>query len=157
MLKPTALITDRFFAIVDKARSDCPPVSAFASCVGPLLSAGDILEVAPILFAIRRREESLASGGSCAIYLISDAPVSDLRKHLESLLHVSTEDGETLYFRYYDPRVLCVFLRTCTPEQIEEFFGPVAAFLVEAEDRQSRLVFRHENGILSVEHLKLQE
>jgi hypothetical protein len=40
-----------------------------------------------------------------------------LRKHFRSFLMVRAPDGKTLYFRYYDPRVLRVYLPTCNVEE----------------------------------------
>ena len=39
-----------------------------------------------------------------------------------------------MYFRYYDPRVLRVFLPTSNTEELTAIFGPVSCFLVESED-----------------------
>jgi hypothetical protein len=51
------------------------------------------------------------------------------------------EDGRELYFRFYDPRVLRVFLPTCTLQQTAEFFGPVSSYLVEGEQASILLTF----------------
>jgi hypothetical protein len=56
-----------------------------------------------------------------------------LYKHLRKFLIVQSEEGKEMYFRYYDPRVLRVFLPTCEPAQLKEFFGPIEAFLAENE------------------------
>ena len=61
---------------------------------------------------------------------------------------VKTEDGEELYFRFYDPRVLRIFLPTCDESQIRELFGPIEYFLMEDEDPEHAIRFWHENGIL---------
>ena len=63
-----------------------------------------------------------------------------MRKHRRFLL-VKAEDGEELYFRSYDPRVLRVFVPTCTPEEARTFFGPIRAFLVEANEPETLLTF----------------
>jgi hypothetical protein len=63
---------------------------------------------------------------------------------------VKTEDGEELYFRFYDPRILRIFLPECTAEEAVEFFGPIQAFWVEAEDPNMCLVFRRsERGVVT--------
>jgi hypothetical protein len=46
-------------------------------------------------------------------------------------LRVETEDGQRLVFRYFDPRVLRVFLPVCTPAEKNDFFGPVYRFFIE--------------------------
>lgn len=56
-----------------------------------------------------------------------------LRHHLRKLLKMRDESGRTLLFRYYDPRVLGPFLRTCDAEQLRTMFGPVKSFVAEEE------------------------
>ena len=41
--------------------------------------------------------------------------------------------GKDMYFRLYDPRVLRVFLPTCTPDELTDFFGPIGTFLIESD------------------------
>ncbi|MEZ4808079.1 MAG: DUF4123 domain-containing protein [Flavobacteriales bacterium] len=71
------------------------------------------------------------AGQSWGVVFQSDADPVKLYKHLRSFLIVEGEDGREMYFRYYDPRVLRVFLPTCEPEQLAAFFGPIAMFLAE--------------------------
>lgn len=54
-----------------------------------------------------------------------------VRLHLKKLLRVQTESGKRLMFRYYDPRVLSVFLPTCTNDELTKFLGPLKSLLVE--------------------------
>jgi hypothetical protein len=44
---------------------------------------------------------------------------------------VKLPSGERVYFRFYDPRVMRVFLPACTPEDTTQFFGPIQNYLVE--------------------------
>lgn len=74
-----------------------------------------------------------ARGNSWGIFLRSGAEPVRLYRHLRKFLIVQSEDGKEMYFRYYDPRVLRVFLPTCEPAQLKEFFGPIEAFLAENE------------------------
>jgi pSer/pThr/pTyr-binding forkhead associated (FHA) protein len=82
-----------------------------------------------------------AWGKSWGVYLACDQPFEAVRKHLRRFLLVTDEEGEELYFRYYDPRVLRVYLPTCTPEETREFFGPIRDLLMEAEDPATLLIF----------------
>jgi hypothetical protein len=50
-----------------------------------------------------------------------------LRLHFKKLLWVQDEQGRKLNFRFYDPRVLSVYLPTCTKEERDYFFGPAEA------------------------------
>ena len=76
-------------------------------------------------------------------------------KHFRKFLIVQAEDGMELYFRFYDPRVLRIFLPTCTRNQLIEFFGPVQKHIMEDEDPSYALIFSLENGILRKERVKL--
>jgi hypothetical protein len=67
------------------------------------------------------------------IVFASASPLEELRAHFKRLLIVETEARDTVYFRFYDPRVLRIFLPSCTPAQARRFFGPVAWFLVEGK------------------------
>jgi uncharacterized protein DUF4123/FHA domain-containing protein len=78
---------------------------------------------------------------SWGVFLTCDKPLKDLRTHFRHFLNVKLPDGKQVYFRYYDPRVLRLFLPTCLPEEISQFFGPVKQFLLEAEDPQMALHF----------------
>ncbi|MCC6367444.1 MAG: DUF4123 domain-containing protein [Bryobacterales bacterium] len=87
-------------------------------------------------------------GNSWGYFLTSFAPLYDVRQHLRQFLFVKDEDGKELYFRFYDPRILRLYLPTCTQTETATFFGPVRRFLIESEDAQSLLVFQQsERGI----------
>jgi hypothetical protein len=65
--------------------------------------------------------------------MVTEAPFEELRKHLRRFLIVNGEDGEELYFRFYDPRVFRAFLPACVTEEKTSFFGPVTDFLAESQ------------------------
>lgn len=69
-----------------------------------------------------------------------------LRRHLRRFLMVKNEQGEQLYFRFYDPRVLRVFLPTCTPNECTEFFGPILSFIAEGEEKGTGLQLTRERS-----------
>jgi hypothetical protein len=75
-----------------------------------------------------------AFGKSYCVLLTARASFDDVRKHFRHFLMVETEDGKEVYFRFYDPRVLRVFLPTCTPEEAKRFFGPIRSFWIEARE-----------------------
>lgn len=72
-------------------------------------------------------------GRSAGILLITSEPPGALRSHLREIFLASDEEDFQYSFRYYDPRVLRVYLPTCTGEEVQEFFGPIRRILVEAE------------------------
>ncbi|MCP4622596.1 MAG: DUF4123 domain-containing protein, partial [bacterium] len=87
-------------------------------------------------------------GNSWGIFAESDASFKAMRNHLRKFLKVMDEDLRSLYFRYYDPRVLRVFLPTCDPEQLETMFGPVARYYAEAEDADTAIQYSLRDGKL---------
>jgi len=89
-------------------------------------------------------------GKSWGVFLTSSLAFPDLRQHLRHFLMVNMPDGKQVYFRFYDPRVLRVYLPTCTPQEIAYFFGPVIRFATENEKPGSLLEFiRREAGMFS--------
>ncbi|WP_296947356.1 DUF4123 domain-containing protein [uncultured Massilia sp.] len=83
-------------------------------------------------------------------------PFDTLRLHLKKFLRVKTEDGRTLAFRYYDPRVLNVFLPTCTSEEFRDFLGPMAALLAETDGGAGVRAFDLEDDAMRVKDHPLQ-
>jgi hypothetical protein len=73
-------------------------------------------------------------GKSWGVYLTSAADLQEIRRHLRHFLQVKLPDGEQVYFRFYDPRVMRVFLPTCTAEEAGQFFGPVKRYVLEGEE-----------------------
>ena len=65
------------------------------------------------------------------------------------------EDGKSLYFRYYDPRVFRVFLPTCDREQLGTMFGPVGRYYVEGEKSDSLVQYSLRDGKLIQEDIPL--
>ena len=99
----------------------------------------DVESCAPHLVALKPEhpftEWFLAglSGKPWGIFARSKQPLLKLRKHFRSFQIVQNEQGQQLYFRYYDPRVLRIFLPTCDEEQLTKFFGPVSTYISEGE------------------------
>ena len=71
----------------------------------------------------------------------SDAGLRTLRMHFRKLLSVWDPDGKPLYFRFYDPRVLRVYLPTCNAEELATLFGPVTAYYAEGETADTLVRF----------------
>ena len=108
----------------------------------------DMATVAPYLVelehssAFTRRLLAEGWGQNWGVFLTSEAPLPVLWRHLRAQTLVYGPDLEPLYFRFYDPRVLRVFLTCCTPRQAGLFFEDVGSFLVEGEDPATLLRFR---------------
>ena len=133
------------FAIVDAAR-DVKALAAvrqareyYESLFDGQLGAATA-EAAPYLVAIPKNSPLLQTllrlgwGRSWGVYFTSFLPFAEARKHLRRFLIVRSDDGREMYFRFYDPRVLRVFLPTCTVPEAMQFFGPLSFYMMEAED-----------------------
>jgi hypothetical protein len=110
-------------------------------------SKAELTLFAPFLVSLPPQSkllEKLVSKGwgkSWGIYLTCNLAFSDVRHHFRHFLMVNMPDGKQVYFRFYDPRVLRVYLPTCTPEEIHQFFGPVWRFATEDEKPGTLLEF----------------
>lgn len=91
------------------------------------------------------------------IFLLSSANLRDLRRHFRRFMTVHhPETGRPMLFRFYDPRVLRVFLPSCDPVQLAELFGPVSRYLMEDETPDRLLIFRHSAGRAECEPLAIK-
>ena len=90
-----------------------------------------------------------AWGNSWGIFLRSETSLKKLRRHLREFLIVRDERGNRLLFRYYDPRVLRVFLPTCSARELRTFFGPIETFWTEKENPEKALGFDLRDGALN--------
>lgn len=121
----------------------------------------ELAEVAPHLVRLRTPHAGslrLLEHGwsrSWGIFLACNATVADLRRHLRRFLRVSTEDGRRLLFRFHDPRVLRLYLPTCTARELENFFGPIEKIYLELPDAGGFEVCRRERGTLIIDRAPL--
>ena len=61
----------------------------------------------------------------CCIFAHTDKDYLTLRKHFRSFLRIQSPEGETLHFRYYDPRVLSVYLPSCDKEENQVLYANI--------------------------------
>ncbi len=83
--------------------------------------------------------KSLVSGNigkNQIIVFESEAPMLEIADHFSSMLRAMDENGKVINFRYYDPRILTVYLPTCTDEETYIFFGDIDTIWVEGEDEE---------------------
>ena len=73
-------------------------------------------------------------GKSWGVYLTCANNFDEIRRHLRHFLQAKLPDGEQVYFRFYDPRVMRVFLPTCIAEETSQFFGPIKRYVMEGEE-----------------------
>jgi hypothetical protein len=135
----------RTFALLDAARDErIYPALLGADCEWLCLYRGDasvsMAEVAPYL--VELDPTSLFApwllengwGNSWGIFFNAVASLEILRAHFRRFVMVQLPDGRSVYFRFYDPRVLRVYLPTCTAEELETMFGPVDRYVMEGQD-----------------------
>lgn len=72
-------------------------------------------------------------GNSWGLFLTSTQTLEQVRRHFRHFLLVRDEDGKQMYFRFYDPRVLRIYLPTCTAAETRRFFGPIRTFFMESD------------------------
>lgn len=80
-------------------------------------------------------------GNSAGILLTTSASPRDLWEHLRDVFQTEDEEGREYFFRYYDPRVLRLFLPTCCPVQTRQLFGPITQLFVESESPGEMIVY----------------
>jgi hypothetical protein len=110
--------------------------------------------VAPYLVQLEYQDRSTRRfleqgwGNSWDILLKCDSGLPKLRRHLRQFLVVRDPQGKRLVFRYYDPRVLRVYLPTCSTEELRTVFGPIQCFWTEGKIPENMLEFRFNQGKL---------
>jgi len=106
-----------------------------------------LAQVAPYLVRLTHDSKLLEAlvkegwGKSWGVYLTCAGELMEIRRHLRHFLQVKLPDGEQVYFRFYDPRVMRIFLPTCIPEEATQFFGSIKRFVMEGEEPDQLLEF----------------
>jgi hypothetical protein len=124
-------------------------------------SAQALAEVAPYLFTCERGTAFVrwllekGWGKSWGVFCEAEGDLAALERHFRKFLLVQKEGGGQLYFRYYDPRVLRIVLPTFDAGQLDEFFGPVKAYVLEDEDPAYALRYTLQNRRLRTEREEL--
>ena len=143
------------FAILDGARDD-RIYGAVDGCKlqRECLYAGDLpwqlKMTAPYLVQLERADPFTRRilkdgwGRSWGVFLRTETGLQQLRRHLREFLRVRDEAGRRLIFRYYDPRVLRVYLPTCTTGELETLFGRIDCYMMEGENPDEVLEFRRD-------------
>ena len=68
---------------------------------------------------------------------------------------VYDDKGKPLYFRYYDPRVLRVYLPTCNASELETVLGPVSHFILEDDNGNAMIRYSRLRGQLTQNTVRL--
>lgn len=128
----------RLWAVVDSC--DEPSVVKKVAEAGPeravSLYRGSAEEqyesIAPYLFKVDEPIFDWISGelwkSPWGIFAAAESSLEILRTHFRHYLTVKGTAGKKYLFRFYDPRVLPGFLRSCNAEELRDFFGPVRGY-----------------------------
>lgn len=91
---------------------------------------------------------------SWGIFLTCNQSMDEVRKQLRRSLMVTIEGSPTpVYFRFYDPRVLRVFLPIAEPQQLIEFGGGISSFFMEDEQPDTLLKFYPKGIAIGIERI----
>ena len=114
----------------------------------------DVAEVAPYLVRLEPEggfvEWLLKEGWGkhWGIFVTAPVDLRAMRKHFRSILLVRDAEDETLYFRYYDPRVIRVYLPTCNAAELRLVSAPIRSWVCEDDDTETALVFSYAAGAM---------
>ncbi|APR82378.1 Hypothetical protein A7982_07727 [Minicystis rosea] len=146
------------YAMLDAARhEDIHPAVTTSGLDHACLYAGKLpkalSEVAPYLVRLTpdapltRDLLTRGWGDAWGTFVISTATLEELRRHFRRFLKVEDEAGQTMIFRFYDPRVLRAYLPTCTAGELSYVFGPVGMFVMEGEAPDEVIRFHREGQL----------
>jgi hypothetical protein len=155
-------------AILDAARDEriYPGLRQLAAteeilCLYQGPTANELASVAPYLVCLATGDRVFdwiwheGWGESWGIFLWSLISPQALRDHFRRLMFIRTEEGQRLLLRFYDPRVLRVFLPTCDSAQCQELFGPVTWFACEAEFGEAVVLMAQRDGLPVIAEARL--
>ena len=138
-------------------QSGCPYECLYAGALDP-----ELAEVAPYLVQLTRDTPFVewlvrhGWGDSWGIFIQSEASLRDMKRHFKKFAMVYDEDVTPIYFRYYDPRVLRLYLPTCDAEDLAIVFGPVTRYLFEDQDSGKLLQFSNAAGGLEQQAIAVE-
>jgi hypothetical protein len=131
------------YAIIDACdRADVPPMAWERGARAVSLFAGTedaaLWAIAPYLFEtdaeLLEWIAETRAADAWGVFVVADCGLVALARHLRELLVVRSPDGESMRFRFYDPRVLPGHLECCDADALRGFFGPARALGVAAEE-----------------------
>ncbi|MEM7260867.1 MAG: DUF4123 domain-containing protein [Planctomycetota bacterium] len=112
-----------------------------------------VAEAAPYLVELEREsaftELVFGDGWSEAwgLFATFDGSIGfrDVRRHFRTFLRVRGPKGKVVFFRYYDPRVLRLYVPTCESNELESILGPATRLAVESADGAALLSFERQD------------
>jgi hypothetical protein len=129
---------DNVYAVLDASRDSRIP--AFVDASGEPYAALDAAGKVPAFVVALPREARLLDvlikdgwSHGWGFYCTSPAGLEELCAHWRSYLFLRTEDGKTVTFRFWDPRVLRALVPVMQAREAADFFGPMSRMIVESE------------------------
>ncbi len=83
-----------------------------------------------------------AWGQHWGILCVAQADLETLRRHFRQFLQARLPSGQIALFRFYDPRVLRIYLPTCSAEEVRAWFACVEEFRLDSAGARATLLFR---------------
>ncbi len=131
----------RLYGIVDTARDPKLYPLVIQSPKYDCLFAGKLAEplkrAAPYLVELtddtplREIWRTEGWGRAWGILVRSELELKDLRRHLRKFLLAQLPDGDTVMFRFYDPRVWRTYWETCTPDEQSSWMLGIEEIIAE--------------------------
>ncbi len=91
---------------------------------------------------------SRGEGHNWGIMMQSPMPLEHVKLLFKKFLNAILPDGNTVLFRFYDPRVFRTCLRAATPPEQADWFRGIARYSVESEQPGRYHDFTLQNGQL---------
>ena len=156
----------RVYALLDAARDESiyPKIvnsGLESTCLYRGENARELAWVAPYLVELRRDDPFTqwvvenSWEKSWGVFAGSPATLNELKRHFRTFLTVYDEEGSSLYFRFYDPRVLRIYLPTCNAMELGIVFGPIGSYLLEGEEPDTAIRFENVSGKLQQERIRI--
>jgi hypothetical protein len=78
-----------------------------------------------------------------------DTPFDAVLQHFREFLQVRVPDGRIVFFRFYDPRVQRLFLKSCDAAQAAQLFAVPVAWSCEGEQGRELLIHTARDGAVN--------
>ena len=144
------------YAIVDAAQDkklhDLVFAALFPNCLFLTDTFSPVGRAAPYMVPVAHAERLMnewrarGRGRNWGLFVRADIPIPRLLQRLRILNLATLPDGSTALFRWWDPRVLRVFLPTCSGEDLAPWFDGVEEWVCEEAGGEEVRVYRREAG-----------
>lgn len=136
-------------ALIDKVRACRSHACLISGELDPVLAAA-----LPWLVALNASEplttawRSEGEGHNWGILMQSTLRLDELKRHFKKFLNAMLPDGQTVLFRFYDPRVFRTYIRAATPDECAPWFKGIIRYSVESESPGHYHDFTLRDGVL---------